>query len=300
MADTAQSPARATPIFRGMDKATLDAAYNNSAAVADSADRLENWRKQSIAIRASRGAQLDIAYGRQERAKFDYLPSGAPGAPLFVFIHGGYWQRNAKEIFAFIAQGPHAHGIDVAVVGYTLAPVARLSEIVMQIQEAVRFLGSSAERFGFCRESIYVGGWSAGGHLAAVACGQPEVRGALAISGIFDLEPIALTYINEQLRLDRNEIETLSPVRCLRRGMAPLHLVVGNDELSELKRQSLNFEEIAESLGLPVTLRTLPGHHHFSILDELASPNGILTYQLLRLISETRHNSRQKANGKNY
>jgi arylformamidase len=122
-----------------------------------------------------------------------------------------------------------------------------------------------------------------------------EVRGALAISGIFDLEPIALTYINEQLRLDRHEIETLSPIRLLRHGMARLHLVVCDDELLELKRQSLSFKENADRLGLPVTLRTLPGHHHFSILDELANPDGTLTYELLRLISEAQPSNRQKA-----
>jgi arylformamidase len=283
--DTTQPGTRATPVYRGMDRMSLDAAYNNSAAVADSDEWLADWRIRSMALRAMHGARLDVAYGPQPRARFDYLPAGISGAPLFVFIHGGYWQRNDKDIFSFIAEGPRAHGIDVAILGYTLAPTARLSDIVQEVQQALTFLARNADQFGFNSEKIYVGGWSAGGHLAAIACQQPAVRGALAISGIFDLEPIALTYINEQLKLDGNEIEALSPVRLLRNGMAPLHLAVGGDELSELKRQSVSFNEMANGLGLPVSLRILPGHHHFSILDELAKPGGMLTAELLGLIS---------------
>ena len=273
------------PIYRGMDRAALDAAYNNGAAVADSARWLEQWRHRSDAARAMPGARLDVAYGPNERNRLDYLPAGPPGAPLFVFLHGGYWQRNSKDLFAFVAGGPHRHGIDVALVGYTLAPAARLSEIVGEISQALSFLETSASAFGFDRGAMCVGGWSAGGHLAAMSCGHPAVRGALAISGIFDLEPIALSYVNDQLRLDAGEVATLSPARLLRPGMAPLALAVGSDELPELKRQSTSFKDIADTLGVPMTLQVLPGHHHFSILDELATADGALTRAVLGLIA---------------
>lgn len=268
-----------------MDRATLDAAYNNSAAVADSADWIAKWQRHSAALRATPGVQLDVAYGGRDRERLDYLPSGASRAPLFVFIHGGYWQRNVKETFAFVAQGPHARGVDVATLGYTLAPTARLSEIVAEIRQALSFLDQNADRFGFSRGNIFVGGWSAGGHLATVVCDHPAVRGALAISGIFDLEPIALSYINEAVQLDRGEIADLSPLYRLRSGIAPQCLTVGGDELSELQRQSTAYADAASRLGLPVKLRMLPRHHHFSILDELAQVDGVLTDELLNLIS---------------
>jgi arylformamidase len=282
--DTTQPAARSAPIYRGMDRATLDAAYNNSAAVTDSGEWLADWRVRSGASRALPGAQLDVPYGDQERARLDYFPCGVRGAPLFVFIHGGYWQRNAKEIFSFVSDGPRAHGIDVAVLGYTLAPAARLSDIVGEVQVALAFLGSQAGRFGFDPNQIYVGGWSAGGHLAAVASTWPNVRGALVISGIFDLEPIALSYINDPLRLDRDEIEKCSPLHLLRPGAAPQSVTVGGEELTELRRQSAAYAEAADKLGLPVKLRVLPGHHHFSMLDELSKADGILTGELRGLI----------------
>ncbi|MEA3068811.1 MAG: hypothetical protein QOD29_257, partial [Alphaproteobacteria bacterium] len=129
-------PSPATAIFRGMDRATLDVAYNNSVAVADSPQWLMRWRERSAQLRggeAAQGSLLDIPYGKRPRARLDYFQASTTKSPLFVFIHGGYWQRNDKEMFAFVADGPRAHGIDVAVVGYTLAPDARLSEIVEEI-----------------------------------------------------------------------------------------------------------------------------------------------------------------------
>jgi arylformamidase len=273
-----------SPIYREMTRAVLDAAYNNSAAVADSERWLERWRRRSDEVRGSPGARLDIAYGPKDRTRFDYFSSGRAGAPLFVFLHGGYWQRNSKDMFAFVAEGPRQRGIDVAVVGYTLAPAARLSEIVREVSDALAFLHGNAAVFGFDRRALCVGGWSAGGHLAAVSCGHPAVRSALAISGIFDLEPIALSYINDRLRLDAGEIAALSPARTLRPGLAPLTVAVGGDELPELQRQSTSFKGVADSLGAAVALHVMPDHHHYSILDELARPDGALTRELVRLV----------------
>jgi len=279
MTETSSRPAVA--IYRGMDRAALDAAYNNSAAVADSADWLARWRELSAAVRASPRARLDIPYGSRPRARFDYFPCGKARAPLFVFIHGGYWQRNDKDMFAFIADGPRAHGIDVAVLGYTLAPDIRLADIVGEIHQALTVLHGGADEFGFDRDRLFVGGWSAGGHLTAIMSDHSAFRGGLPISGIFDLEPIALNYLNEKLALDANEIATLSPLRMLRDRSPPLRLFVGSDELPELRRQSASYAQAARERGLPVALTVLPARHHYSILDELARPNGAITRALV-------------------
>ena len=282
MAETSARPA-ATALYRGMDRAALDAAYNNGAAVADSANWLARWREQSAGVRSSPRARLDIPYGRRHRARFDYFPSGAERPPLFVFIHGGYWQRNDKDMFAFLAEGPRAHGIDVAVLGYTLAPKARLTDIVEEIHLALSVLAERSDDLGFDGDRLFVGGWSAGGHLTAIVSDHPAFRGGLPISGIFDLEPIALNYLNEKLALDPREIATLSPLRVLRRRSPPLRLFVGSDELAELKRQSAIYAEAARERALPVALTVLPGRHHYSILDELSRPEGAITRALVEL-----------------
>src|SRR5215510_15104233 len=173
----------ANVIYRGMDRATLDAAYNNSAAVVDSPDYLMRWRDRSALVRMRGNALLDLRYGVRPRAALDFFSSGDTKAPLFVFIHGGYWQRNEKETFAFVAEGPVAHGIDVAVVGYTLAPKARLTDIVAEIRESLTYLSGRASELGFDRDRMLIGGWSAGGHLTAAVADHPSVRGVLPVSG---------------------------------------------------------------------------------------------------------------------
>jgi arylformamidase len=289
MAQRPGQRAASEPLYRGMDRATLDAAYNNSAAVVDSPQWLERWRERSAVLRgaAPPAALLDIPYGNRPRARLDYFRAGRARAPLLVFIHGGYWQRNDKDMFAFVADGPRAHGIDVAVVGYTLAPQARLTEIVDEISTALDVLSARVDDFGFDRGRLFVGGWSAGGHLTAMAARHPACRGGLPISGIFDLAPIALNYLNEKLRLDGSEIAALSPLRLLAapisRSMPPLRMFVGGNELPELKRQSADYADAARRRALPVELTTLSGHHHFSILDELRRPDGAITRALCEL-----------------
>jgi arylformamidase len=272
-----------TAIYRGMERAALDAAYDNTGAVADSQDYRARWWEASAVIRAEPESRLDLRYAVRPRATLDYFPCRAAQAPLFVFIHGGYWQRNEKERFCFIVPGPRSRGINVAVPGYTLAPEARLTDIVAEIRQALTFLANRADELKFDRNNIYIGGWSAGGHLAALIADHPAVRGAIPISGIFDLEPIALGALNENLQLTADEIVDLSPLKNLPEHSWPLSLFVGAAELPELKRQSEDYAKVARRRGLPVTLTTLPSHHHFSILDEFARPDGALTDALVDL-----------------
>lgn len=268
-------------IWRGMTRAQLDAAYNNSAAVANSADKLSEWTQRSAALRAREGALLDLAYGARPRNRIDIFRCGRAGAPLFVFIHGGYWQRNAKEIFSCMAEGPLAHGFDVALPGYTLAPEASLTGIVAELRAALSWLRANGRRHGVAEAALVVSGWSAGGHLTAMML--PEADAGLAISGVFDIEPCRLNYLNEKLNLTADEVEALSPIRHLPPSSGPLAVAFGTAELPELQRQSRDYAAAREGAGLPTELLPLAGHDHFSILEELARPDGALTRALTKL-----------------
>jgi acetyl esterase/lipase len=254
-------------LYRGMDRAALDAAYNNAAAVKDSARIVADWRRRSDVVRAK---AEELRYGPGERNRID-LFQGKRDAPLLVFIHGGYWQNREKETFSFIAEGPLAHGIGVALVGYTLAPAKRLDGIVGEIRTAIQYLDSRRNR-------IIVSGWSAGGHLAAMALQMPAVNAGLLISGLYDLEPIRHSYINDKLRLDAMEADRNSPIS-LPAYSEPVVVACGADELPELRRQS---EEYAKKVKQARLLR-LAGHDHFTVLEELASPDGALTRELCTL-----------------
>jgi arylformamidase len=267
-------------VYRGMDRQTLDAAYNNSAAVKDSDRYLADWQHRSEALRAHMPDQLDLVYGDAPRTRLDFFAASRPGAATMLFLHGGYWQRNAKEGFTFIAEGPLAHGFHVAVAGYTLAPEAGMDGIVREARTALHWLHRNLSALGGNPGRIYVGGWSAGGHLAAMLMDQPMVAGGLAISGLFDLEPIRLSYLNEKLGLDTEEALRNSPLLNLPTRAAKLIIAYGADELAELKRQSREFAAAWSAGGLPGEIIEVTDCHHYTVLEELAQPNGILAKAL--------------------
>ena len=271
-------------LYRGMDRAALDAAYNNSAAVVESAAFIADWERRSAELRARRREHLDRPYGSGARQRLDFFAARERRAPTLLFIHGGYWQRNAKEIFAFIAQGPLAAGINVAAMGYTLAPEARLDAIVGECRAAVAWLRQHLGELGGDADRLYVSGWSAGGHLTAMMMSEAGIKGGLAISGIYDLEPIRLNYLNEKLRLDPDEAQRNSPLLHLPVKSGPLLVTVGGDELPELRRQSETYYRRWHEARLPGEFVPLPGRHHYTALEELARPEGILAKALQHLV----------------
>lgn len=261
-------------VWGSFTQAALDAAYNNMAAVPCSAGRLADWEARSAGLRARLPGELGIAYRPGARNRIDVFRCGQAEAPLLAFIHGGWWQRNSKEMFSCMAEGPLAHGLDVAMIGYTLAPEARLTRIAGEIGAALDHLAAHQARQGRAGNCL-LSGWSAGGHLTALLLDHAFVAAGLSISGVFDLEPIRHSYINDKLRLDAAEAEAMSPARLAPTGK-PVTLAFGLNELPELQRQSQDFALALRRRDEPCKLLALPGHDHFSILEELAQPAGLL------------------------
>jgi arylformamidase len=272
-----------TPIWRGMDSAELDAAYDNMAAVPESAACLQEWTTRSQSLRERQPDLLDLPYGPRPRNRIDLFRAGGLDAPLLVFLHGGYWQRNAKDMFSCMAEGPLARGFDVAVVGYTLAPEASLTGIVGEIRGAVRWLRREGPAYGISAARLVVSGWSAGGHLAALAMNMPEVDAGLCVSGIFDLEPIRRGILNQKLRLTPAEADALSPIRHLPPRAGPLIVAYGTGELDELQRQSRHFQAAWGAAGHRGRLMPVEGRNHFSILADIVNPDGVLATALAAL-----------------
>jgi arylformamidase len=261
------------PDWRGMSQQDRDLGLNNGVAVADSADIVAAWEKRSADMRARHSGHLDLRYGPRERNRIDFLEA-APNAPTLVFIHGGYWQTRAKETFAVMASGPMVHGINVALIGYTLAPEAMLDEIVAEIHGGLDFLVGQLPDLGGDVSRIVVSGWSAGGHLTAMALSHGHVKAGMAISGIYDLEPIRHSYLNDKLKLDEAMSRRNSPVMQAGGATKPLSLVVGAAELPLLRKQTADFAGHRAKYGLPVTYEEIPGADHFTIMNELMSPMG--------------------------
>jgi acetyl esterase/lipase len=257
-----------------MDAATLDDAYSNLRAVPEAPDILAGWAAASGRLRAACPSGLDRPYGEGERERWDLFPAADRGAPCLVFIHGGYWQRNRREDVACLAEGALAAGWSAALPGYTLAPEASLTRIADEIRRALDWLAAEGPGHGIAGP-VLLSGWSAGGHLTALLSGHPAVRGALTISGIFDLEPIRGTTLNDKLALSDEEIAQLSPIR-LPFPATPLAVAYGTAELPELQRQSRDLHARRSAAGAPGPLLPIGGKNHFDIMEELRGADGIL------------------------
>ncbi len=265
-----------------LSAAERDAAYNNTAAVADVAALHAARAAASEITRARPDAMLDVPYGPGPRNVIDLFPAADPAAPCLIFLHGGYWQMNSKESFACLGDGPRAHGWAAALPGYTLAPAATLTQIVQEVGLALSFLAEHGAKHGIAGPLV-VAGWSAGGHLAALALEHPNVAAGLAVSGLFELAPLRETYLNARLRLTDEEIATLSP---LRRPAVPKPLAItyGTAELPALIHNSRAFHEHRMRGLAPGALMPIEGRNHFTILRELQTPQGALTRALLSLL----------------
>lgn len=262
--------------------------YNVRAAIPEHQDYFARWRERSAKFRAAAGGRLDLRYGPSEAETLDLFPAGDKAGPLHMFIHGGYWQALHKDDNTFVAEALVAAGISVAVVNYSLCPDVTLDDIVGQIRRAALWLHDHAKDFGCTANRLQVSGHSAGGHLVgllmatdwpSLAPGAPAdlIGGGVAISGLFDLEPLRRTTINDKVGMDAATARRLSPLYLDPVVPAPpLILTVGELESEGFHRQSDALRDAWSAKGVAVERFDLPGCHHLSAVEALADPGGEL------------------------
>ena len=277
------TPADPRRHWDSLDAASRGACYDNNAGVSDSAAQVAARNAASAAYRARHATALDIPYAAGARTAFDLYPAADPQAPCLVFLHGGYWQRNARADFACFAEGPNAAGWSVAMPGYTLAPEAGLAGIADEIGAALDWLAEHGRSRGI-GGPLVLAGWSAGAQLAALHLGHRDVAAALAISGVYDLAPIRETYLNEKLGLTDAEIAGLSPLR-LPAVSKPMTLAYGSRELAALVHDARNLHALRSAAHAPGALLPVPGADHFSILNGFRRADGLLVRAAQSLIA---------------
>ncbi len=258
--------------------------YNNGLRVANVGAILSAWQARAADARATLRCRPDIAYGTAASETFDlFEPDRASSpAPLLVFIHGGYWRSLSKADFSWIAPAYVARGIKVAVVDYGLCPSVPLETIVRQNLAAIAHLWLEAPRLGVARDAIVVSGHSAGGHLTAMmlAAQWPRadarlpvdpLRGGVAVSGLYDLEPIRhAPYLNADLQLTLDRVAPLSPLYMRPASRAALITAVGGDESDEFRRHNAEIGSAwSDVLREDVAL---PGENHFTACERFAAP----------------------------
>ncbi|XP_077184215.1 kynurenine formamidase [Paroedura picta] len=238
---------------------------------------------------------LNVPYGLREGEKLDvYLPKEPSQTfPLVLYIHGGYWQLLSKDVSGFAAWPLVTHGVAMAAVDYDLAPKGRLDEMVRQVRRSVAF---AAQQYTGS-SGLYVLGHSAGAHLAAMVLSTdwtefgvvPNIKGAFLVSGIYDLEPIMHTYVNNVLHISWEVAQLNSPLQCApklegRQG-CPVLIAVAQHDSPEFRRQSWEYFEVLRKAGWSVSFLDIADTDHFDVVEKLSQEDYLLTQVILHMIS---------------
>ena len=277
------------------DLAARSVRYNARDSVEDFDACMETYRLLAERARAEAPCIPDIYYGAGKDERLDLFPSTTPDAPVFVFIHGGYWHSQRKEDACSMAAALTRRGMAVVTVEYTLLPGATLGEAVREVRSAVAWLYRHGAGYGVDPERIFVGGSSAGAHLAGMLVSDSwqrsyrlpvnAVKGALLLSGLYDIRPLCDIYVNEWMRLTREQAGLLSPLLNLpAAGNAPpLLLSVGGKEPEGFRNQTLACYRACRERGIDVRLLADTQNNHFSLVNELAIPESAMTQALLSM-----------------
>jgi len=256
-----------------------DDAYANAAHIPNGGQWPDAWVAPARKFRETSACTLNIAYGEEERLRYDlFLPTDKPRG-LFVFIHGGYWLALDKSYWSHLAQGAVERGWAVAIPSYPLCPDVSIGEIISAVARAVEHAASQMDG------PIVLSGHSAGGHLAAsLICSISQLPGevlarikhVVPISGLHDLRPLMMTKMNEQFQLNEKEAMENSPVFHRPISDCPVTAWVGALERPEFIRQSHLLANIWQGVGADIRCVVQPDFHHFTVIDELADANSPL------------------------
>ena len=280
------------------DPAWLDRMYNNRALVPDHADYFARWEALSAEARRSQACTLDTAFGSSRGEQLDVFAAPEAGAPVLVFIHGGYWRSLDKADHSFIAPAFVSEGACVVVPNYQLCPAVTIPQIALQSAQALAWVYRNAGEFGGDPARITVIGHSAGGHLAAMmlACLWSQVgsdlpadlvKNAMSISGLYELDSVMQTpFLKESLRLTPEHVLQASPAWFPAPAKGTLFAVAGAHESEEFLRQNALIELVWGSKTVPVR-EAMPGLNHFSILETLVQPGHRLNDLALQLLAQT-------------
>jgi arylformamidase len=274
----------------------IDAQYDLGQVVGDPGPYFEFYVAESARARAELPCHLDVRFGPTVDETLDIFPAAAPDAPVVCFIHGGYWRRFSSKEFSFVAHGLVASGLTVVVTNYALCPRVSLSEITRQSRAAVAWIRRADLPFAGNRARLYVVGHSAGGQQAARVAATPwvvdyglpadTVRGAYAISGLFDLTPLRYSFVQPALQLDGDTIRRESPLFDIPAVGPPLCADVGAEESAEFRRQSADFAAAWQAAGLRGSYAEQPGRNHFTAITDFAQRGSPLCEKLLAFIRE--------------
>lgn len=268
-------------------QAEIDAQYDVEQSVPDFTVYAKHYTEESRVARHRLRCELDLPYGPTRAETLDIFPAERRDAPVFVFIHGGYWRMLSSKEFSCVALGLVALGITTVVVNYALAPKVSIDEITRQIRAAVAWVLRRIDRHGGDPPRVALGGHSAGAHLTAMCLQTPwredyglehddPLAGAVLISGLYDLEPLRYSLMQPMIQLDDGVIRRQSPMFSVRPCSTPALVAWGNAEPDEFRRQSEEFNTAWAAAGNRSKRVPIADANHFTAIYGFEDSRSVL------------------------
>ena len=279
-------------VYKQFDQAALNSQYNNRLHVPDFTAYMERWDLFSRQTEKELNPIKDVIYGSLPREQLDIYPSLQPFSKTLVFIHGGYWHKLGKADFQFVAKAFRACGITTVLMDYPLAPEVSIDQILTSCRQAVGWLYQHLPECNGDPAQLYISGYSAGAHLAAMLLTTDwkhfdlttdVIKGACLISGLFNLIPIRLSDINEVLQMSTATALRNSPIQHAPATQCPVSILVGGDETSEFLDQSRELYTCWKE-NIPAEIVQIEGLNHYSIVETMLDPGSQLHQAILRLM----------------
>ncbi len=267
-------------------QAQIDAQYNPSLALADDGAPGRHYGAQADKARSTLRHHLDVPFGPTVHETLDIFPADAPNAPVFIFIHGGYWRAFQSKHFHGVALGLQARGITTVVINYALCPFVTIDEITRQARAAVAWTVRNIAQYGGDPSRIAIGGHSAGGHLTAMCLqtewqrdydlAQDPLKAAVLVSGLYDLQPLRYSYLQPMIQLDDGIVKRNSPAFLVRKSSTPVWITWGGAESPEFARQAQTYHDAWQAAGNHAELRAIPDADHFTAIHGFEQPDSAL------------------------
>ena len=272
--------------------------YRNRDFIPDFDEIMAQTEARSHALAARNRIERDHPYGPSPRQRFDLVfpPSPVAGAPLHIFVHGGYWRAGSKDAHTLVAEPVLAAGGITALVGYDLMPATRLADIVAQVRAAARHIAALAPQIGADPARITASGHSAGAHLAALLAAKatgdsaapalPDIKGLLLVSGIYDLTGIPDSFLKDEARMTHAEAKDWSCMTAQHHS-GPLRIVTrGEAETRPFHQQATAFAQLTAQGAGRTECRVEPARNHLDVVLDLADPNSSLGQRLSELVAQ--------------
>ncbi|HSK28518.1 MAG TPA: alpha/beta hydrolase [Candidatus Limnocylindria bacterium] len=278
-------------VYKGFQPDEMEYQFNPRVSVPEFPELAKIRGAQARQVRESAKSWLNVAYGSSPRESLDIYAADKAGGPVLVYIHGGYWRSGSKEENCNFVPTFTERGATVVLAEYDLCPQVTVSDIVRQTRASIAWVYRNILRYGGDSGRLFVSGHSAGGHLTAMALAhdwekeglaRDLIKGAVATSGVYDLEMVMRISVQEQVRMTPEVAKLNSPFLNPLRVRCPLVVAVGSDEPKGWQQMSEDYFRFCKEHGINVEYLVVPGANHYTMTEKFLDADNPLTQAVLR------------------